>query len=179
MKKTFIVVMLPTKKESNIGLYSNGKLYNSTMGSKTDDWENQELYAISTDELKEGEIGILDWEGNLNPNDMRVGTVEKLSPNFEIRNQYGNLSIPPKDGRFPNNKKYKVVVTTDKSLTYEDKSGVIHTICQTLLFDESFIDKYVERYNFGMPINEVELEMENSTIVKSNHKHEVTVISKS
>lgn len=137
------------------------------MGSKTNDWENQILCAISEEEPKEGEIGILDWEGNLNPNDMRIGTVEKISPNFEIRNQYGNLSIVPNDGRFPNNKKYKVVVATDKDLTYEDKSGVIHTICQTLLFDESFINKYVERYNFDMPITEIELEMENSNKIKS------------
>ena len=166
MKKTFILVMLPTKKESNLGLYSNGKLYNSTMGSKTDDWENQQLYAISEEELKEGEIGILDWEGKLNPNDMRVGTVEKISPNFEIRNQHGNLSIPPNDGRFPNNKKYKVVATNDKSLT-------------TLLFDESFMDKYAERYNLGIPINKIELEMETPDVIKSNQKNEVTVIATS
>ncbi len=174
-----IVVMLPTDKKAPIYQYPlKTKLGLTDRDFKLSQDVFQHLHIISDEEPKEGDIGLLDWEGKLNPDDMRIGKVEKASPNFEIRNQHGNLSIPPKDGRFPNNKKYTVIASTDKSLSsgnvsesdQRDETGLLLDEPITQI-DESFIKEFIDAYNSGNPITEVFVEVISVNKIKIRSKN--------
>ena len=55
MKKTFNVVMLPTEKASNLYIFGNNKLgYDKTIVSSSKNCNDQHLYIISDDKIKEG-----------------------------------------------------------------------------------------------------------------------------
>lgn len=175
-----IVVMLPTNKKAPIYQYPlKTKLGLTDRDFKLSQDVFQHLYVISDEEPKEGDIGLLDWEGKLNPDDMRVGKVEKASPNFEIRNQYGNLSVPPKDGRFENNKRYKVVATTDTSLRWNDNNDIQiidYHHCKFPELTESFIQSYIKAYNEGNPIKEVLVETNKVNIIESEERYDDNIV---
>ncbi len=143
------VVMLPTEKESDIGLY-NGKLYNSSSGSKTDDWINHNIHFLSNEEIKVGYTG------------KAVATVKD-----DTRIHYLVDVLVTEKGQCycSGDKKFSfeyysiraVIATTDNNLIVIDKisngkeSG---RLIETLLPQpsESFVEKFVEKYNFNEQI---------------------------
>lgn len=152
MFKKCKIVLLPSAKESVIGLYHN-KLYNSSFGAKTDDWINQNIYVLSSDEeIKEG-----DWCYKTD-----VGGYDKYKNHKLIESvitngllQWVNTTNPwYKDAK-------KIIATTDSFITgYDgqpmDKNGNIAK--QYPSIPQSFIDKYVSEYNAGRKIEEVMVE---------------------
>jgi len=133
MKQTHPIVMLPTEKASTLGFAGDKLHYSKTEGEKTSFYIPQHLYILS-DEI---------------PN---VGDVV-----YSIRGFIGVF------GKFENSYLYecsKVIATTDNSL--------IDFIWDTqnkdmLLIPSSFLPIFVEAYNSGKPITEVELEYDLDT----------------
>lgn len=134
MKKTFKVVMLPTKKASRLFINDNELCYRHSMSFKEGD-KPQHLYIIS------------DKEGK----DKYWGYNESL-------NIIGQLSLNSYKSEWK-----KIVASTNKSLYKNDGriDGIkqdLPTIFPCL--PESFIKAYIKAYNEGKPITEVDLEME-------------------
>lgn len=134
MKKTFKVVMLPTKKASLFNLDKDklkrsinpiGNGYNGT-------YMPQHLYIISDEEIKEGDYYI-------------------LRPESKIKQSWNTLPINPREW-------VKIEASTDKQLSEDYKRYEPHHLPQ---IDESFIQEYIKAYNEGKPITEVDLEMVN------------------
>jgi hypothetical protein len=127
--KKLEVVILSTKEESNLG-FLNKKLYISTFGSSSDDWENKHIYLVSKEETKGG-----DWIYNSNTD--RVGKTTNYTSGI-----------------------YKIIATTDDLKINKFKSGVFSDLEYKLpSISKSDIDWYVSEYNKGNVIKEVYVEM--------------------
>ncbi len=123
------------------------------------------LYILLDEEPKEGDIGVLDWEGNMLADDLRVGKVF-IQPNGEIglHNQFLNKSV--KNPNFPNAKLYKVIATTDKlpignyqgSIEYNGEIIDLNDYLPQI--PQSFIEKFIGGYNQGNVISKVLVEVE-------------------
>jgi hypothetical protein len=172
MNKKCKVVMLATDKETEIGLYHDN-LYNSTFGAKTNDWNNQHLYILSDDEIKEGDWF---WQGF----DKKVHQCHKTTDHFII-------AVLPDD--YPKKICKKIIATTDSSLSLNQCDGCITgapidgknihrfadkgaMVCQRDKYQlpsipQSFIEYYVSEYNKGNKIEEVLVEYE----IKGWSKH--------
>ena len=148
MKKTFNVVMLPSKEQTyqvkegdlfiNYPPYDWGKLEYlkcervTTMGHA---WNGKgiqtyinNLYITSDDKIKEG-----DWYYDTNHN-----AIGKYDSSAQI-------------GK-------KIVATTDKSIMHLSNNGRVGYPLPNI--HESFIQDYIKAYNEGNPITEVELEVD-------------------
>lgn len=143
MKKTVNVVMLPTEKASKIGL-NKDKLY---FTDRAVQYESQHLYIISDEEIKEGDYVYVESLGI-------IKCSESLLRNKDIKND----------------KKGKVIATTDTSLEYLkeypcggwDGGQLVPNVPlphKLPLIPESFINLFIERYNEGNIIDKVEVEL--------------------
>lgn len=142
MYKKCKVVMLSTDKASELGLYNN-KLYDSTFGTKTDNWINQYLYIISDDEIKAG-----DWYYAIDTKVM--GKARENDVNGVFKGQYKHTYK-------------KIVATTDSSLSVQinKPEKISNRIFEQLpSIPQSFIDRFVSEYNKGNKIEEVMVEYE-------------------
>lgn len=154
MKKTFKVVMLPTKEQANIFLEENITLtYYKYQQKHSLKGIAMNLYIISDDKIKEG-----DWYLNFET-DYATEPKERWVLYNCVTKPNG---INPK----------KIVATTDTSLhTTECVDGSelmdewqgekidLHTELPQL--PESFIKAYIKAYNEDKPITEVDLEIIN------------------
>jgi len=144
VKKQLQLVLLPTKDNSYLCLKDN-KLVNandggSMLGYDPPRWFTQHLYAISNEKPKIGDYTIIN---NI------LGKVEydTTSETWDLISLNGN-TYP-----FTTNKYFKkVVITTDKSLTYCQCGNNPHKMsCKQTYnfptFTNDFINTYVERYN--------------------------------
>ena len=141
------VVMLPTEKASEFGIHMNGSLCFHPKAKWNLNITPHHLYILSEEEIKEG-----DWV---------ITTISEI----DVYNQIE---------KFENkcDKLYckKIIATTDTSLriggnTGRRENGISIPIPQP---SESFIQKYVEKYNKGEQITEVMVEYEIEEIFDSN-----------
>ena len=130
MKKQVKVVMLPTKKVTNIGKYQDtGNLvYNN--GNDIPRGIFQHLYFLSDDEIKEG-----DWYFD------GVDFVHKKS-------KYNDALV---DG---NKKAKKIIATTDEELGYGDEFGAFYQLPRP---SNEFLKKYCELGGVDKVLVEYEL----------------------
>lgn len=141
MKKSAQVVMLPTNEKAEIGfLTQKGKErghlvhFDRPMPNILDS-ENQHLYILSDEEIKEG-----DW-------------VYCLREGFEpVLKQKVNPIGVNNDKMFK-----KIIATTDKSIILPERFPSFTYLPQP---SQSFIEKFVEEYNKGNVITEVMVEYE-------------------
>ena len=163
MKKTFLLVMLPTK-QSIIGLDKPSNSLVLIVDKKngfaeTEDIKPQHLYILSDEEIKEG-----DWfigETGI------VKRANKIGKN--------NAQIHTSDGyAYFKNKSKKIVATTDTSLKtfIPELRGELDEYTYLPQLPESFIKAYVNSYNEGKPITEVDLEVNESTKYNMDELHE-------
>jgi sulfur relay (sulfurtransferase) DsrC/TusE family protein len=121
MKQVKQVVMLPTKKRSNIGInneigsLNKGKLY---LFSPAVFEEAQHIYFTDNSEEEEGDYAI----------DLDANVVFKV-------------------GKWETNNAIKIVASTDRELTPNS------------WIPESFVKKFIEMYNAGTPITEVNVDV--------------------
>lgn len=95
-----------------------------------------------------GEIALLDWEGNNNEADFRIGKVHSISENkIDMTNQFGNISICKRDidERWKNAKWYKVTVQ-------EYGCGIEGVPC-VLLSDEEDVEALAAEAYIEFPSN--------------------------
>ena len=146
MFKKCKIFLLPSTKESNIGLYKN-KLYNSTFGAKTDDWINQNLYVLSEEKVKKG-----DWFMRIHFMGVPIDGIPEIATKYVVDNQsyLGDYIM-------------KIIATTDSFITgYDDdgqpmdKSGNI--VKQYPSIPQLFINIFVDEYNKGNQIYEIMVE---------------------
>lgn len=133
------VVMLPTNEKANLALNSNGKLALSNHSyNNSPNFTNQHLYFLSDEEIKEGDWFIL---GNNKDKPYQVGYC-------------GFIPDREKGDR-------KVIATTDSSLREHDDT-VPYPKTRPALPQPSqdFIKVFVEEYNKGNVIEEVDVEYE-------------------
>lgn len=172
MKKTFLVVMLPTEKASPLLISSERDTKNQLLFAKNYNFDifdynknfrhtnKQHLYIISDEKIKEG-----DWYIQNTGYDIRIRQCKKVQ----------NYNIIPKDENTPTistkNDSKKIVATTDKSLytrkVYKESEGGREGKLLLPQLPESFIQAYIKAYNEGKPITEVDLEVE-SGFTKGN-----------
>ena len=169
MKKSAQVVMLPTNEKAEIGfLTQKGKErghlvhFDRPMPNILDS-ENQHLYFLSDEEIKEGDYVIEDIGGVV------YGPIDRES-----------IVENPK----------KIIATTDTSLRLteivkEDDSIEFPYITSLPQPSQSFIQKFVEEYNKGNVITEVLVEyevddgyMEVKSYLKVNSKDNTITIRK-
>lgn len=140
MKKECRVVMLPTEKASDICNTWTGDEYVLTyyngQVNKSDKYRPQHLYILSDDEIKEG-----DW------------VLDKLWDNktFKIKKWEG-------DDKYCIDLQGKIIATTDSSLKII--TGIVGSGTGVPLPQpsQSFIQKYIDAYNSGKPIEKVMVE---------------------
>lgn len=140
--KECYVVMLPTKKASNLTLFSNNTLILSTpVESNVDAFVNQHLYFLSDEEISQKRFRwIVDYRECMNNLVHEVSVVldSKLCP--------------------------EIIASTDSSLgivKYTESGNVINTGIPIYLPRPSndFINIYIEKYNKGNKIGKVLVEM--------------------
>lgn len=138
MKKSAQVVMLPTNEIAIIGfLTQKGKerchlVHFDTPMPNILDSENQHLYFLSDEEIKEG-----DW-------------VCKGTEIWQVKSYYGFQPITK-----------KIIATTDKSLKQEIFGLGETAMCSLPQIPQSFIEHFVKEYNKGNVITDVMVEYEN------------------
>jgi hypothetical protein len=135
MKKTFKVVMLPTEKEEGCIIKTSDNVLVYQKNPYLVDGEKlQHLYIISDGELKEGDCNIDRYDN--------VKQASKNTIGFVVDR--------------------KIVSTTDKGLVWENSFIDGKQINKIVLsqIPELLIKDYIEAYNSGKPITEVDLEME-------------------
>ena len=141
MKKQCRVVMLPTEKASGMTLIG-GILYPY---SKSDNGISQHLYILSDDEIKEG-----DWY------------IHKQSGSYRFQQCVG--SHLPMDAK-------KIIATTDvlgvvdKDLSKSMGGEVERRLPQP---SSAFIQKYIDAYNSGKPIEKVMVEYDVDSVIEES-----------
>lgn len=143
--KTLQVVMLPTNEKSKLVLsYCKELAINWTHDlAKFDDATYQHLYILSDEEIKKG-----DWVYR------DTGTIFQMTK--ELSEYYKSISNTDV------HKKYKIIATTDKSLMYLESDYS----CYLPQPSQSFIEHFVEEYNKGNVITEVEVEYNEIVVFK-------------
>ncbi len=170
MKKTYPLVLIPTEKADAGALVQNvnGSFWKQLTGNayftqeylKSVPAKSFHLYAISDDEIKEG-----DWVISLFNNRLFQSNV-LTTKGLEITKKFNDVE----------RKEYKkIIATTDKSLNSEistKEKRILDDANQPYpknkpsnwilpQFPESFIQAYIKAYNDGNPITEVDLEWMN------------------
>ena len=136
------VVMLPTNEKAGLKLGQNGLLVNNTLGYDSH-FTNQHLYFLCDDEIKEG-----DWW---------VDLLEKRI--FKVTEE--DVIVTKADG-LPHNEFKKIIATTNTSLLIggpKSKNWVYLPFPQPF---EGFIQKFIESYDDGNPITEVDVEYDSN-----------------
>ena len=158
MKKSAQVVMLPTNEKAVIGfLTQKGKErghlvhFDRPMPNILDS-ENQHLYFLSDEEIKEGDWYINTWGDGL-PMLCQVNSKEEADDCNRLKHCCK-----------------KIIATTDKSLVITKDLGEISREDILPQPSQSFIEKFVEEYNKGNIIKEVMVEYEISNTVYANGK---------
>ena len=131
--------MLPTNEKATIQKFGNQLRVNQFKADNLAYWQN--LYILSDDEIKEG-----DWW---------VDLLEKRI--FKVTEE--DVIVTKADG-LPHNEFKKIIATTDTSLLFggpKSKHWVYLPFPQP---SEGFIQKFVDAYNSGNPITEVDVEYE-------------------
>ena len=158
MYKKHKIIMLPTEKaEDSLVLAPTGKLW-FFKGFFTQEYlesqhkKSNHLYIISDEEIKEGDWfyhtygGIIKCTGIGDNDDIRFqGALIENSYPKEAKDKYIS----------------KIIATTDTSLQHAiDKSPYTMEVYGLPQIHESFISLYIEEYNKGNKIKEVEIEYE-------------------
>lgn len=157
LKKKAQVIMLP-KKHSNLSLYENKlSLAKANHNGIPDKMIPQHLFIVDDSEIKEG-----DWFINILIN-KPFQCVEILDNLIHYRTELGSTVIHINDCK-------KVIATTDKNLKFEiNNSGWKSSqengwneykpeYKQLPSPSEQFIQKYVESYNKGCEISEINID---------------------
>ena len=149
MKKLAQVVMLSTNEKASLKLGQNRLLVNNTFGYDSH-FTNQHLYILSDEEIKEG-----DWFYN-GEHVLQCSQVTDII--IDTEGQWSNIETSK-----------KIIAITDGSLFTETKA-IGYTEDRARVFygkeylpqpSQSFIDKFVEEYNYrGDVITEVMVEYE-------------------
>lgn len=155
--KIFKIVILPTNKASelvlsmweNINKLAINKDLKNDLSQFTKDLINQHLYIISNDEIKEGDWYITlrkDYQGVLN----KCVKLDKVSVISQLNNSNNPNHTQYTEFKFAK----KIIASTDKDLVADYDIKPI---------PKSFIQAYINAYNKGNPINEVNLEMKDNS----------------
>ena len=153
--QTFNLVMLPSKKASNLWLNKDNKLFLQTGGEQIVFISlmrvsvPQHLYILSDEK-----IVVDDWVINTSLLTFKEGLkdVEPFKAKKEYIEQFNEIKN--------NNKCWKkVVVTTDKSLKVEKCSNFIGKEFSLPTFNDAFLNAFVENYNIKNIVSEINLEM--------------------
>lgn len=144
MKEEFIdVVLLPTKRESTIGI-TNGKLYFSSFGSKTNDWANHDLYFIGQKQITINELD------------------KQLKKGCYFESYKGLIKIITNHRVKTMGEYREIIATTDESLVGKT-SYEIEGDQKIPLFprpSNEFIELFVNKFNIGKPLTKVLVEFE-------------------
>lgn len=163
MLKKIPVVMLPTNQTSKIHLNGLTKrlVYSISELEAIEKWKQvpQHLYFLSDEEIKEGEwICIIHSSGVLQINKVLRIKGNKNSPMYETFYRHKGLVGGT-------NKFKKIIATTDESLSeqimYYPDGGIIgnkESYKSLPQPSQSFIERFIERYNAGAPITHVMVE---------------------
>ncbi len=153
MKKSAQVVMLPTNEKAEIGfLTQKGKErghlvhFDRPMPNILDS-ENQHLYFLSDEEIKDGEYGFC--MNLFNQGHQPYQIIFKMDS--EQRQAMIEL------GGQKNANVFKIIATTDKSIILPERFPSFTYLPQP---SQSFLEKFVEEYNKGNVITEVMVEYE-------------------
>ena len=150
MKKSAQVVMLPTNEKAEIGfLTQKGKERGHLVHFDRPmpiilDSENQHLYFLSDEEIKEGDWFVGFADGSISPF-VKQADESTVEINDWQLNKKGTSS----------NK--KIIATTDKSIILPERFPSFTYLPQP---SQSFLEKFVEEYNKGNVITEVMVEYE-------------------
>lgn len=141
--------MLPTNQKAGalwLNPDTNTLIHTHVSGKYKELYQPQHLYIISDEEIKEG-----DWKIVFDSLTSTVRTVE-------IHKHSKDTECPI----FLNER--KIIATTDSSLTvkHHPQGQSIYLLPQP---SQSFIEKFIERYNAGKPITDVMVEYEVDQIV--------------
>lgn len=171
MKKKCQVVMLSINKRSDL-LLSDNKIFecdNSFTGLNTKlipyRESYQHLYILSDDEIKEGDWFIAN-QGVFQCLEIVGGDYP-----YKISNQYNKGEIQYKSKHWFGN---KIIATTDKYIMYHDKTPIGENVNGLYKIlpqpSPSFIQKYIEEWNKGNKIKQVNVEyVLSGKIVDINH----------
>jgi len=153
MKKSAQVVMLPTNEKAVIGfLTQKGKErghlvhFDRPMPNILDS-ENQHLYFLSDEEIKDGEYGFC--MNLFNQGHQPYQIIFKMDS--EQRQAMIEL------GGQKNANVFKIIATTDNTVKFPERFPSFVTLPQ---IPQSFIEKFVKEYNKGKLITEVMVEYE-------------------
>lgn len=148
VKKTLQVVMLPTNEKANKGdIIGNNKGFTITdMSLSLTElcWiqaKVYKLYFLSDEEIKDG-----DWVYR------DTGTIFQMTK--ELSEYYESISNTDV------HKKYKIIATADKLMLDEQSTFIYGYKAPLPQPSQSFIEHFVEEYNKGNVITEVEVEYE-------------------
>mgnify|MGYP003508399504 CR=1 FL=1 len=152
MIKKIPVVMLPTEKASSLVLGLTGRLkFDNKQLSTHPKIINQHLYFLSDEEIKEG-----DWVYNHILNDVVQIKTSHIQNPINFFTEINKLKHAK-----------KIIATTDESLFeqifYHPDGAIIGGIESYKLLprpSQSFIERFIEKYNVGTPITHVMVEYE-------------------
>jgi hypothetical protein len=153
MLKKIPVVMLPTEKASSLFLGLTGRLkFDNKQLSTHPKIINQHLYFLSDEEIKEG-----DWVYNHILNDVVQIKTSHIQNPINFFTEINKLKHAK-----------KIIATTDESLFeqifYHPDGAIIGGIESYKLLprpSQSFIERFIEKYNVGTPITHVMVEYVN------------------
>lgn len=164
MKKKCKVVMLPTNEKAGLGsIYKRikddeigkidefdtiGKLFinkNPNVQKSNSNFEAQHLYILSDEEIKEGDFGY----------NIISKTIDKFTKSLLRNKEYYK----------------KIIVATDKSLLKPYSQQNLNDFASLPQPTTEFIQQYVDAYNSGNPIEEVEVEYEQKDFVWVDNKN--------
>ena len=153
MLKKIPVVMLPTEKASSLFLGLTGRLkFDNKQLSTHPKIINQHLYFLSDEEIKEG-----DWVYNHILNDVVQIKTSHIQNPINFFTEINKLKHAK-----------KIIATTDESLFeqifYHPDGAIIGGIESYKLLprpSQSFIERFMEKYNVGTPITHVMVEYVN------------------
>lgn len=150
MKKTFKMVMLPSKKAS--GLFMHIGKFMFSPGTKQDNVPEtypQNLFIISDDEIKESDVGIPQCF-NESFNNKAIRYIRKNDKMIDC--------IVVSDGKAEFLTTKHLFDNADKIIASTDKTITPHS-----WISESFVKAYVKAFGEGVKISEVDLETEEGT----------------
>lgn len=161
MYKKHSLILLPTNEKSNIWLRNNKLKYNCSASSKINP---QHLYILSDDKIKEN-----DWFINLYSNNIFQN---KNGYGVRLSDKYANYALDLETCK-------KIIATTNTSLKIEFKDGRMNGV-QTKRLPQIpflFVQHYIEQYNLGNVITEVEVEYEIWNVFSGDHNNTPQEIS--
>ena len=155
------VIMLPTKKQPYIIKERITNITKFSSFNKHQRRDNQHLYIISEDGIKEGDWFLADSRINTSSNNGLPNWI--LCKCTEVKNTLIYCNEIPNEGHSEDWCK-KIIATTDESLTWIEHDDTVpypkgkqHRLPQP---SQQFIEKYIESYNKGFQITDISVEHE-------------------